>query len=112
MNQFTANSLATYVAAIEGLPSPAVIVARHSSSERWHDQELEVTRERTLYRFANGVVLACEIEQDDQPQALVCAECWISYDVVQQPPTLQVTPDRKGFDSRCRQAFWLKMQCR
>ncbi|GHD64697.1 hypothetical protein [Jeongeupia chitinilytica] len=100
------HSLADHVAAILGLAQTPAIVATTNRSERWQDQGFTVCRTVSDYRFDNGVQIRRTVEQDDFPDALACAECWIEYTVLAdagQP----LQPVRKSFDNACREAFWL-----
>ena len=101
------NKLATYVGAIHGRPGAVTITEQAVATERWLDQGFEVVQEETVYRFSNGVVIRRQIEQDQFPSELACAECWISYEVMEQPPALAIQPVHKSFDNACREAYWL-----
>ena len=101
------NKLATYVGAIHGRPVAVTITEQSVATERWLDQGFEVVQEETVYRFSNGVVIRRQIEQDQFPSELTCAECWISYEVMEQPPALAIQPAHKSFDNACREAYWL-----
>ncbi|WP_260463814.1 hypothetical protein [Burkholderia sp. Bp8963] len=48
------------------------------------------------------------VEQDHAPSALLCAECWIDYDVVRHPDDQAISPARIAFDNACRETFWLR----
>lgn len=102
------NKLITYVSAIHGLESPVLIVDRSLEQDRWIDQGFEVEIEKTTYHFSNGVVICRSVEQDQFPTELACAECWISYQVIEQNSCCTVSPCAIKFDSTCREAFWIK----
>nr|WP_294864507.1 hypothetical protein [uncultured Pseudogulbenkiania sp.] len=102
------DKLATYVGAIFGLPSPVSIIEFSTTQDMWLDQGIEVRLEQTIYRFDNGVVIRHEIEQDEFPSELACAECLISYEIIEQVPGKEITPASKRFDNTCQESFWLK----
>ena len=101
-------SLSTYVAAIRRKASQPAI--SHSSTEKssWDDQGFVVSKEVTNYHFANGVVIRHSVEQDNFPSEVVCAECWITYEVISKGlASADITPARKVFENSCRESFWL-----
>lgn len=103
------DKLSTYVAVIHGQAGPLQILRQSTERTAWQDQGVEVTREVTDYRFDNGVEIRRTVEQDDFPCELVCAECWITYEVTGQLPSQPaISPARKVFENACREAFWLK----
>lgn len=100
--------LSTYAAAIHRRASPVAIVGSAVAVSGWTDQGVEVTNEATDYRFDNGVVIRRSVEQDSVPSEAVCAECWITYDVLcNGTATANVLPARKTFENACRESFWL-----
>lgn len=99
--------LASYASAIHQHSSPVRIVQQTSEHERWIDQGFEVSRERTVYVFDNGVVISREVEQDQFPSELACAECWISYCVLDDAGLPHIQPQQKSFANACRESFWL-----
>ncbi|SDH99293.1 hypothetical protein [Paraburkholderia phenazinium] len=102
------DKLVTYVSAIHGHVSPVAILKQTVQRDSWSDQGFDVQKEETRYTFDNGVVIRRVVEQDQFPTELVCAECWISYEVIEQPSGSRVSPAKKNFDNACREAFWLK----
>ncbi|WP_028110764.1 hypothetical protein [Ferrimonas futtsuensis] len=102
--------LFSYIGATQGWPSP---VSLEGTAHRLidHDDDLaEVRVKESLYRFSNGVELLyrCEQEQQQSDDQL-CAECWISYQVLNNNG-FAITPSQKSFSNVCQQRFWLKMQ--
>ena len=105
----TMNDLLTYIGAIFNLPSQAVIERRDIAQSSWQEDGFEVRQEVATYYFSNGVVVRRTSEEDSFPSQAACAECWITYEVPSngQAP-VEVLPAVRRFDSRCREAFWLK----
>ncbi|WP_158361703.1 RHS domain-containing protein [Burkholderia pyrrocinia] len=83
-------------------------VSHATSHDRWTDDDVEVTRDETEYRFDNGAIVRRSVEQDRAPSDLLCAECWIDYDVLRHPDAQPVSPTRLTFDNACRETFWLR----
>jgi hypothetical protein len=102
------DKLITYVAAIHGHAGPVSMVAHAVSRDSWTDQGIEVSRDEVEYRFDNGAVIRRSVEQDRAPTDLLCAECWIDFDVVRQPDGQPIRPTRITFDNACRETFWLR----
>ena len=99
--------LVEYINAMHGAPSAATIIDTQSDLQSWLDQGYEVTRQEITCTFENSVVIRRLLEQDQFPADLACAECWISYEVLQQPSsTTPITPTRISFDNACREQFW------
>ena len=105
----TMNDLLTYIGAIFNLPSQAVIERRDIAQSSWQEDGFDVRQEVPTYYFSNGVVVRRTSEEDSFPSQAACAECWITYEVPSngQAP-VEVLPAVRRFDSRCREAFWLK----
>lgn len=102
------DKLISYVAAIHGLAGPVSIASHVTSHDRWTDDVVEVTRDETEYRFDNGAIVRRSVEQDRAPSDLLCAECWIDYDVLHHPDAQPISPSRLTFDNACRETFWLR----
>jgi hypothetical protein len=75
--------------------------------ESWLDQGFEVLKEDVIYVFNNGVKISRTMEQDLFPAELACAECFISYKVL-DAAGLPLLPARQNFANTCREAFWIK----
>jgi len=104
------NRLSSYVSAILNQSSPVRIVQQSNVCESWVDQGFVVQKETTTYRFDNGVVVRREQEQDQFPADLACAECWISYQVLESGNQSEIDPPSKNFANACRESFWLAYQ--
>ncbi|WP_334157025.1 hypothetical protein [Oryzomicrobium sp.] len=101
-------TLAPYVSAILRRTGPHAV--REAAVERsaWQDQGVEVRREVTTYRFADGAVIRRTVEEDDFPDGLACAECWITYEVLDHGAAgAPIRPARQVFENACRESFWL-----
>ena len=102
--------LFSYISAIEGAPSPVSLVDRVHHLRDHSDELAEVRVTQSLYRFSNGVELLHRREQEQQQSDdQLCAECWISYQVLNNNG-FAITPSQKSFSNVCQQRFWLKMQ--
>jgi hypothetical protein len=100
--------LSTYVSAIHRQKSPVAICSQTVDKSRWQDQDFEICKEVTTYRFDNGVVVQRTVEEDTFPGDLACKECWITYEVISRENSgVIVNPQRKMFDNACRELFWL-----
>ncbi|MZI95662.1 hypothetical protein F9817_20990 [Vibrio sp. CAIM 722] len=101
-------SLFDYIAAVKSQPSSVFIsTVEHNTVD---DSDGDVPEEESWYRFTNGALIRQQVEfdepvNDDQ----VCQECWISYEVMEQPQSADITPRKKIFTNRCQETFWIKM---
>jgi hypothetical protein len=101
-------NLSTYVAAIHHQTSPLTISDVTVEKSSWKDQGFEVSKEVTDYHFDNGAAIRRTVEQDNFPCEAVCAECWISYEVISTgKAVLNISPTRMVFENACRESFWL-----
>ncbi|QXI40674.1 hypothetical protein [Pseudomonas xantholysinigenes] len=100
--------LAAYVGAILGAASTPSAHVLRSTRESWQEQDFTVTAEETTYSFDDGTIIKCLAEQDSAPSDALCAECWISYEVLAQPRDRTISPGRISFTNACRQAHWLR----
>lgn len=105
------NSLITYIKAIHNQSAGVSVNDSESNTCSYSDDGAEITKNQTIYRFDNGVIISYTVEQDNIPSGpeVICEECWISYEVVESGP-LKITPLRKVFSNRCQESFWLKVQ--
>ena len=105
------NELSRYIAVIHhGREAAIEIVNTSSSDHSYLDQGINVSSIETTYTFSNRVVIKRRIEYDEViASAELCAECWISYEVI-APFHEDVQPAKKSFINPCQESFWLKMQ--
>lgn len=103
------NNLFTYIKAIHGHETNALIANEHMRKNSYTDDGVEINEMETTYYYDNGVVIRYKIERDNVPTEQLCEECWISYEVLDSGPQ-QITPVRKIFYNSCQESFWLKMQ--
>lgn len=102
--------LFSYISAIEGGASPVRLVDTVDRLVDHSDELAEVRVKESLYRFSNGVELLYRREQEQRQSAdQLCAECWISYRVLNNRG-FAISPNQKSFSNPCQQRFWLKMQ--
>lgn len=101
--------LVDYVAPVLGHAGPRRIVHQTVERSAWQDQGCEVRKDVFTFQFDNGAILRRTVEQDDFPdEQQVCAECWITYEVVRAGEGEDgMDAVRKTFDNACREAFWL-----
>eukprot|EP00764_Aduncisulcus_paluster_P010825 gnl/Carplike_NY0171/3894_a5253_395.p1 GENE.gnl/Carplike_NY0171/3894_a5253_395~~gnl/Carplike_NY0171/3894_a5253_395.p1 ORF type:complete len:114 (+),score=5.49 gnl/Carplike_NY0171/3894_a5253_395:28-369(+) len=105
------NDLYLYVSLIKNSNSDSFVVDRTSTGDVSEaDGVLTEYIEQTV-TFENGVIIkqCVEFEQGEVAPDVVCAECWISYEVLSEPSGLDIWPKRKSFVNQCQEAFWLKM---
>ncbi|MDH0648917.1 hypothetical protein N5D48_15700 [Pseudomonas sp. GD03858] len=100
--------LANYVSAILGLCSKRSAHLERSNQETWIDQDVTVIAEENTYAFDDGTLIRRLAEQDNFPSDGVCAESWISYEVIRQPRDTMVSPTHISFTNPCREAYWLR----
>jgi len=105
------NNLSTYVSAIKNGSRDGFIVSSDYVDLSYQDEEISVECSECYFHFSNGAVIKQTLEQDmdESPADVVCAECWISYQVVSAPDDLSIRPQTKSFINRCQESFWLKM---
>lgn len=105
-------SLAAYARALDGPESGMFVEEKTVHCHRYQDNGVNVDVCEEICRFCDGVVLRRTMEIDDVCAALesegVCAECWISYDVLDNAG-IDVQPKRKVFSNTCQARFWLRM---
>lgn len=104
------NDLSDYVAVIQGKSSALVLLHCESHEHRYDDQGIMIDCRQSIFQFENGVCIkyCCESDEvaDDEQ---ICPECWISYEVVDEPASISVHPKQKTFINYCQQDFWLRM---
>lgn len=107
------DALFHYIQAINAHDSGALISESQVSHEQSEDEWSTMVRTTQTVRFANGAVVQKiqETEQAVSPNPdVVCADCWLSYEVLSDPDEGQIRPRQKQFSNLCQQAFWLKVQ--
>lgn len=103
--------LVNYVSAILGETSPRTVQLESSNQETWLDQGFTVIAEQKIYAFDDGALVKRLMEQDNFPSEAVCAECWISYEVLRQPGDRTISPSHISFNNACREAYWHRYFC-
>ncbi len=105
-------SLVTYARALDKPGGKIYVEKKEVRRDSYQDGGVNVDVCEETYRFYDGVVLRRVVEIDDVCAALesegVCAECWISYDVLNSAG-IDVQPKRKAFSNTCQARFWLRM---
>lgn len=105
-------SLVTYARALDKPTGEIYVEKKATRRDSYQDSGVNVDVCEETYQFCDGVVLRRLVEIDDVCAALesegVCAECWISYDVLDSAE-IDVQPKRKVFSNTCQARFWLKM---
>lgn len=113
------HNLALYVDAIERHTAHAadgnveavnLSVAQYSLEQGASvDGDIRVHWQKGEYQFSNGAVVSVHLEWDEVlEEGAACPECWISYEVVNQPERAVISPQSKQFISHCQVGFWLR----
>jgi hypothetical protein len=104
------NNLHTYIAATKGELNGVKLEASESFDKSYTDQGIVVNCIESVFHFNNGVVMKCCNEADMlEENEQICAECWISYEVISESDDTHICPQRKTFLNHCQEAFWLKI---
>lgn len=103
------HTLFTYIKAIHDQPTSAIIVNESVKTNSYTEDGVEICEQEKIYSFHNGVIIRYLSEQDNAPSELACAECWISYEVL-DARQLPIKPLRKSFHNHCQESFWMKIQ--
>ncbi|MBD1577009.1 MULTISPECIES: hypothetical protein [Vibrio] len=105
------NNLFNYVAAIKN-DETHKIKKWECKSEELNEEDGVVTEIKEYdFFFHNGVVIKQSIEREigEMDSDLVCQECFISYELISEPTSLDIRPKRKNFINICQESFWLKI---
>lgn len=108
---FIMQHLAQYVGAIhQPKQYPALHIIRHETQHNTqHDDGLAIQSSLEYFYFNDGSIIQKDTEQDNQPvEVEACSECWIQYQVLQQPQGAQITPTKIQFNSHCREQYWVR----
>lgn len=103
------HTLFSYIKAIHNQPTSVKIIDESIKTYNYTDDDIEICEQEKTYYFHNGVIIRYLSEQDNAPSELLCAECWISYEVL-DARQLPIKPLRKSFHNHCQESFWMKMQ--
>lgn len=105
------NNLFTYVSAMKEELDGLSIIERVHTQQTTEEDGLLIEHSELLVTFNNGVGVRklTERELSDHDSDTVCEECWISYEVTEQPITLNITPKKKHFTNQCQESFWLQI---
>ncbi|WP_298445325.1 hypothetical protein [uncultured Ferrimonas sp.] len=105
------NNLFTYILAMKEEPEGLSIVEKLCNNQISEEDGVLVENSELFVKFNNGVAVRKLTEQDlsEHITDSVCEECWISYEVIEQPNHLNIVPQRKNFSNQCQESFWLKM---
>lgn len=103
--------LAHYVEVIQQADSnPLLHIIKHEQLQSNHqDEDVKILTSTEKFYFNDGTIIQKNTEQDDlATEVEACNECWIQYQVLQQPITLDISPNKIQFNSYCREQYWLK----
>lgn len=103
--------LAQYVGAIyQPQQHSSLQIIRHETLHNTHhDDGLDIQTSSEQFYFSNGSIIQKDTEQDSLPvEVEACSECWIQYQVLQQPQDTHITPAKIQFNSHCREQYWVK----
>ncbi|HIF9060071.1 TPA: hypothetical protein ACX6MH_000216 [Photobacterium damselae] len=103
--------LYNYIAAIKGHSSEQRIASTDIEKYAVNDDGILAERLTKTVKFEDGVVVQLkeEFEQVQFQEEGVCPECWISYEVLFSPESIDISPNKKHFINRCQESFWLKI---
>ncbi len=101
------NNLFTYVSAIKFGSEKYSIEHQELHDRSYYDEDMYIDSKEKVVHFSNGVVLKEHVEFDsEQSNDLdICPECWITYQVIEQPEGVSIRPNKKSFISRCKSLF-------
>ncbi|WP_350225420.1 hypothetical protein [Vibrio parahaemolyticus] len=105
------NNLFTYISAMKGEPGGLSIVEKVLNKQTSEEDGILTENSELFVKFNNGVAVRklTERELSVHITESVCEECWISYEVTEQPSTLNIAPKKKNFTNQCQESFWLKI---
>ncbi|QMV16455.1 hypothetical protein [Vibrio spartinae] len=105
------NHLFTYVLAMKKNIVGLSVVEKTQYDSCVEDDDDFIESSEFVVRFDNGVILRkqTEVDQIAPVNDEICSECWITYEVLSQPDSLTITPNRKSFTNQCQEDFWLKI---
>ncbi|MGF1725352.1 hypothetical protein [Photobacterium nomapromontoriensis] len=105
------NNLFTYISAMKEEPDGLSIVEKVLNKQSVEENGTLMENSELLVKFDNGVAVRKRTERELSGYITesVCEECWISYDVIEQPSTLNIAPQKKNFTNQCQESFWLKI---
>ncbi|HIF9235821.1 TPA: hypothetical protein ACX6QH_002179 [Photobacterium damselae] len=103
--------LYNYIAAIKGHNLEQRIASTDIEKYVVNDDGVLVETLIKTVKFEDGVVVQLEeeFEQVHFQEEGVCPECWISYEVLFSPESINISPNKKHFINRCQESFWLKI---
>lgn len=103
--------LAQYVEVIQQPNvNPVLHIIQHQQQHNKHDDDgVTIWTLTEFFYFNDGTIIQKNTEQDDlSTEVEACNECWIQYQVLQQPMTAKISPKKVQFNSHCREQYWLK----
>ncbi|MFC1236188.1 hypothetical protein [Vibrio sp. F74] len=105
------NNLFTYISAMKEEPDGLSIVEKVFNKQASEEEDILLENSELFVKFNNGVAVRklTERELSGHITDAVCEECWISYEVTEQPSNLNIVPKRKNFTNQCQESFWLKI---
>ncbi|MEZ8410788.1 hypothetical protein VHE8714_03402 [Vibrio splendidus] len=105
------NNLFTYISAMKNEPDGLSIVEKVINKQTSEEDGILMENSDLFVKFNNGVAIKklTERELSGHVTGAVCEECWISYEVTEQPSALNIAPKKKNFTNQCQESFWLKI---
>lgn len=104
------NQLFTYIEAISNSEGAVNVLSNSTTDLSYIDQGVRVNNIENMITFSDGVVIKHSVEFDEvKPSDEVCAECWITYEVIESIIG-EITPMKKMFTNKCQESFWLRIQ--
>ena len=91
------NNLFTYISAMKEEPDCLSIVEKVLNKQTSEDDGILMENSELFVKFNNGVTVRklTERELSGHITDAVCEECWISYEVTEQPSALNIAPKKK-----------------
>lgn len=105
------NNLFTYISAMKEEHDGLSIVSKVLNKQTFEEDGILMENSELFVKFNNGVAVRklTELELSGHITDAVCEECWISYEVTEQPSALNIAPKKKNFTNQCQELFWLKI---
>ncbi|MEZ8045957.1 MULTISPECIES: hypothetical protein [Vibrio] len=105
------NNLFTYISAMKEEPEGLSVVEKVLNKRTFDEDGILMENSELFVKFNNGVAVRklTERELSGRTTDAVCEECWISYEVTEQPHALNIAPKKKNFTNQCQESFWLKI---
>ncbi|UGA54065.1 hypothetical protein [Vibrio sp. VB16] len=103
------NNLASYISVIHGEANDFTLVSYDNVDKSYEDEGVVVQCGESRYCFSNGVILKyCVESESSEVNDLVCPECWISYEVIEETIHTSIKPKKRHLQIDAKSSFGLK----